>query len=331
MFNHLLGQFCGIDLGYKNKIIQKQNTKYETRYPFTVINKAAMAFNIKGVHYKETANSVFIHACRHVGIDMSKARVFYLEAEQLRTTAALIGAGVKSKRLYIANTDSAVAKSIRQRVRHTSNCSSTEFLTLCTKRFNAVWLDYCCTPKKTYEDPALLFGRGLMKPGIIAATFCRRGVGVEKQLDIWTDMLYSAADDAGYDLCELINENYKTMTFIIWEVKRSMDIDFHIEAAKSIGEVPVFEEANSIIIDNMRFYSHRPECTSEPAPTSIEQTVNKSLWYLFQVNKKHYWCKARIVKILKSGKVSVDYGGSALETIIVELDTYGEQWFLVSK
>ena len=189
-----------------------------------------MTFKIASNHYKHTANRVFIKACEHVGINFSTATAFYLDAEQVRTSNALLAAGVPRDDLYVANSDSKTAAIIRRTVPKTVTSTSTEFLRTTKQTFNIVWADYCCTPSKTFDDPRLLFERGLMLPGIIAVTFCRRGISVEQQLDKWTDILYTSADLAGFDLCELVNETYKTMILIIWEVRRGMKIDFHTEA-----------------------------------------------------------------------------------------------------
>lgn len=287
-----------------------------------------MVFSTSRPHYKVAANECIYRACVHVGMDFRSANAFYLESGHLRTTNMLKLAGMTSNQLHVANSDTREADAIRQEVPNTMHCTSTEYLKETLQQFNLLWLDYCQSVKNFFDDPRLIFEHNIMLPGIIAVTTSRRCSTFGQDLDYWIDTLFACADAAGYDLCELLCEDYApTMKLIIWQVKPSMQIDLHEEAMRVIGSPVVFQEDDCVVFDGVKYYEQRPQSTV-PKPDRILDVLHKDIWYAFGCAGKDYWCKGTVDKLAKSGAAKTEYGGPKLDSIVLKLEKYDQLWFL---
>lgn len=105
---------------------------------------------------------------------------FYLESKNRLTTSFLMNKGTPIENLYIANGNSETCKEIGKIVHNITCDISTNFLRSTNKKFQTLWMDYCCTMEGTYkfrpiDDAIIIISRRLVQNGgIIGFTFSVR-------------------------------------------------------------------------------------------------------------------------------------------------------------
>jgi hypothetical protein len=123
---------------------------------------------------KLNANKIYVKY-----VDPSKNHLF-LESSNLITIDHLKAVGVSVKNMFVPNGDTATYEVIQKVIPNAVNMMSTEYLILCKKKFQTIWLDYCGTMEgnknfRPINDFSIIVEKKLLEDGgIIGFTFCVR-------------------------------------------------------------------------------------------------------------------------------------------------------------